>query len=232
MELWVTEWLTNVVVQLLSHIWLFATPGLQHIRLPCLSLSPKVCSNSCPLSQWYNANISSSVTPVSSCLQSFPASGSFPMSQLFASGGQNIGASTSASVLPVNIQGWFLVSPSHKLGSLEFRLQFHKHCWPSPCYCSAAFTWWSKVPALMLVPWQHPSFQGHKHEKSLVFHRNCLHNICLCLIGQKVIIGSQRKVREPGKYSLLKAARYTGVLLFYKSRIDVGQQLAVLIKIT
>ena len=98
---------SHVVVQLLSHIWLFATPGLQHIRLPCLSLSPKVCSNSCPLSQWYNANISSSVTPVSSCLQSFPASGSFPMSQLFASGGQNIGASTSASIFPMNIQGWF-----------------------------------------------------------------------------------------------------------------------------
>ena len=79
--------------------------GLQHARLP--RLSPRVCSNSCPLSQWCHPNISSSVTPFSSCLQSFPASGSFPVSQLFASGGQSIGASASASVLPMNIQDWF-----------------------------------------------------------------------------------------------------------------------------
>ena len=78
---------------------------LQHARLPCPSLSPGVCSSSCPLSQWCHPAISSSVIPFSSCPQSFPASGSFPMSQLFASGGQGIGA--SASVLPVNIQGWF-----------------------------------------------------------------------------------------------------------------------------
>ena len=78
--------------------------GLQHGRFPCPSPSPGVCSNSCPLSQWYPPTISSSVVPFSSCLQSFPASGS-SLSQLFASGGQSIGA--SASVLPVNIQGWF-----------------------------------------------------------------------------------------------------------------------------
>jgi len=80
--------------------------GLQHARLPCPSLSSRVCSNSCPLSQWCHPTISSSVIPFS-CLQSFPASGSFPVSQLFTSGGQRIGASASASVLPVNIQGWF-----------------------------------------------------------------------------------------------------------------------------
>ena len=79
--------------------------GLQHARLFCPSLSPGVCSNSCPLSQWCHPTISSSVIPFSSCTQSFPASGSFPMSQLFTSGSQSIGA--SASVLPVNIQGWF-----------------------------------------------------------------------------------------------------------------------------
>ena len=76
--------------------------GLQHARLPCPSLSPRVCSNSCPSSQW--PTISSSVIPFSSCLQSFPASGSFPMSQFFPSGGQSIGVSASASVLPINIQ--------------------------------------------------------------------------------------------------------------------------------
>ena len=79
--------------------------GLQHARLPCPSPSPGAYSNSCPLSQWYHPTISSSPVPFSSCLQSFPASGSFPMSQLFASGGQSIGA--SASVLPMNIQGRF-----------------------------------------------------------------------------------------------------------------------------
>ena len=81
--------------------------GQQHTRLPCPSLSSWNCSNSCPLSQWCHPTISSSVVPFSSCLQSFPASGSFPMTQLFASGGQRSGASASASVLPINIQGWF-----------------------------------------------------------------------------------------------------------------------------
>ena len=81
--------------------------GLQHARLPCPSLPPGVCSNSCPLSQWRHPTISSSVTPFSSCLQFFPASRPFPMNQLFTSGSQSIGASASASVLPMNIQGWF-----------------------------------------------------------------------------------------------------------------------------
>ena len=79
---------------------------LQHARLPCPSLSPRVCSNLCPLSQWCHPTISSSVIS-SSYLQSSPASGSFPMSRLFTWGGQSIGASISASVLPMNIQGWF-----------------------------------------------------------------------------------------------------------------------------
>ena len=81
--------------------------GLQHAKLPCPSLSPRVCSNSCPLSWWCHPIISSSVTLFSSCPQSFPASGSFTMNQLFASGGQRIGASASASVLPMSIQDWF-----------------------------------------------------------------------------------------------------------------------------
>ena len=81
--------------------------GLQHIRLLCPSLSPWVCSNSCPLSQWCYPIISSSVAPFSFCLQSFPAAGSSPMNQLFISVGQSIEASASASVLPMNIQGWF-----------------------------------------------------------------------------------------------------------------------------
>ena len=81
--------------------------GLQHSRLPCPSPTPWVCSNLCPSSQWCHPTISSSVISFSSCFQSFPKSGSFQMSQLFASGGQSIEASVSASVLPVSIQGWF-----------------------------------------------------------------------------------------------------------------------------
>ena len=81
--------------------------GLQHARLPCPSLSPGVSLDSCPLSRWCHATISSSVMRFSSHLQSFPASGSFPRSQFFVSGGQSIGDSASASVLPMNIQGWF-----------------------------------------------------------------------------------------------------------------------------
>ena len=81
--------------------------GLQHARLPCPLLSLGVCSNSCSSSWWCHPTISSSVIVFSSCPQLFPASGSFPVSQLFASGGQSIEASVSASVLPMNIQGWF-----------------------------------------------------------------------------------------------------------------------------
>ena len=83
--------------------------GLQHTRLPCPSPTPGACSNSCPSSQWWThyPTISPSVIPFSSCLQSFPALGYFPMSQFFTSGGQSNGASASASVFPMNIQDWF-----------------------------------------------------------------------------------------------------------------------------
>ena len=81
--------------------------GLQHTRPPCPSPAPRVHSNSCPLSRWCHPTISSSVFPFSSCLQSFPASGSFQMSQLFTWGGQSVGVSASTSVLPVTIQDWF-----------------------------------------------------------------------------------------------------------------------------
>ena len=79
----------------------------QHTKLPCPSLTPGACSNSCPLSQWCHPTVSSSVIPFSSCLQSFLASGSFPVSEFFASGGQSIRASASTSFLPINIQDWF-----------------------------------------------------------------------------------------------------------------------------
>ena len=81
--------------------------GLHHARLPCPSPTPGACSNSCPWSWWCHPSISSSVIPFSSSLQSFPASGSFQMSQFFASDSQHIGASASTSFLPLYIQGWF-----------------------------------------------------------------------------------------------------------------------------
>ena len=94
-------------VQLLSRVRLFATPWLQHARTPCPSPTPRVYSNSCPLSWWCHPTISSSVTLFSSCLHSFPASESFQMSQFFTSGGQSIGVPASASVPSINILDWF-----------------------------------------------------------------------------------------------------------------------------
>ena len=91
--------------------------GLQHTRLPCPSAYPRVCPSSCPLSWWCHPTISSSVAPFSFYAQSFPASRSFPMSQFFPSGGQSIGASASASVFPMNIQGWF---PLWLMGLISF----------------------------------------------------------------------------------------------------------------
>ena len=91
-------------VEMLSHLW---PHGLQHSRLPCPSPTPGVYVNSFPLSRWCHPTISSSVVPFFSLLQSSPASGSFPMSQFFASGGQSIGVSASASVLMMNTQDWF-----------------------------------------------------------------------------------------------------------------------------
>ena len=98
----------TAAIQSLSHVWLFATHGLQHTRLPCPTLTPRAFSNSCPSSRWWHLTTSSSVIPFSSCLQSFPVSGSFLMSQFFASGGQSIGASASSSVLPMNVRTDFL----------------------------------------------------------------------------------------------------------------------------
>ena len=108
--------------------------GLQHARLLCPSPSPGACSNSCPLSQWCHPTISSSVTPFS-CPQSFPASGSFPVSWLFASGGQSIGTSASASVPPMNTH-----STDHK-GYQTCVTVFPPHSW-----CSSAGVWWSLAP--------------------------------------------------------------------------------------
>ena len=129
-------------VQLLSHIWRLQPYGLQHARPPCPSPTPRVYPNSSPLSRWCHPAISSSVVPFSSCPQSFPVSGSFPMSQFFESGGQSIGVSASASVLPMNIQlisfrmDWLdLLSVQ---GTLKSLLQHHSSK-ASILWCSAFY---------------------------------------------------------------------------------------------
>ena len=135
--------------------------GLQDARLPCPSLSFAVCSNSCPLSLWCHPTISFSVTHFSSCPQCFPASGSFPMSLLFASGCQNIGASSSASVLPMNIQDWFplgltgLISfQSEGISRVFSNTRIWKHqlfgAQSSLCFNSHIHTWLLEKPYLWL----------------------------------------------------------------------------------
>ena len=128
---------------------------LQHTRLPCPSLSPRVFSNSCPLGRWCHPTISSFVIPFSSYQQSFPALGSFPTSQFFASGGQSIGASASASVLPMNIQDWFLLGLTGLISLLSKRLwrvlQHHG--------LKASILWHS---AFLMVQLSHPYMTNEK----------------------------------------------------------------------
>ena len=115
--------------------------GLRHARLPCPSPSPRVCSNSCPLSRWWHSTTSSSVVPFSSCPQSLPELGSFPMSVLFTSGGQIIGASAT-SVLSVNIQDWFPLALTGLI-SLQSKglLSLLQHCsWKASILRPSAFT--------------------------------------------------------------------------------------------
>ena len=118
--------------------------GLHHARLPCPSPTPRACSNSCPSSRWCHLTVSSSVIPFSSCFQSFPASGSFPMSQFFTWGGQSIGVSASASVLPVNTQdlsplewtGWISLQ-SKGLSRVFSNTTVPKH----PFFCAQLSLW-------------------------------------------------------------------------------------------
>ena len=124
--------------------------GLQHARLPCPSPTPRACSNSGTISWWYHPTISSSLYPFSSCLQSCPASGTFPMTQLFTSGGQSIGVSVSASVVPVNIQDWFPLGWTGWIslrvqGTLKSLLQHHSS--------KASILWYS---AFLIVQLSHP----------------------------------------------------------------------------
>ena len=141
-----------------SRILTLRPHGLLHARLSCPPI-PGACSNSCPLSQWCHPTVSSSVIPFSSSLQSFTASGSFPVSQFFASGGQRIAVSTSASVLPMNIQDWFplgwtgcIFLQSKGLSRVFFNTTAQKHLffsiqlslWSNSLY--GIHTWLTKKP--------------------------------------------------------------------------------------
>ena len=127
--------------------------GLQHARPPCPSPTPGACSNSWPLNQWCHWTVSSSVVPFSSCPQSFPASGSFQMSQFFASGGQSIGASASASVLPMNIQYLF---SSHYFKNLSSSLPWSITVTGVPYYLQDGLqaSYNDINNSLIIYPWQ------------------------------------------------------------------------------
>ena len=127
--------------------------GLQHARLPYPSLSPRVCSNSCLLSRWCYLT-SSSATPFSFCLQSFPALGSFPVSQLFTSGGQSINIKALATVLPMNIQGWFPLGLTGLISLLPKGLS------PGPQFESIN----SSVLSLLYGPSVHDYWKNHSFD--------------------------------------------------------------------
>ena len=123
---------------------------LQHAKLPCPWPIPRTCSNSCPLSWRCHPTISSSVVPFSSCLQSFPASGSFPVSQFFASGGQSIGVSVSASILRMSIQDWF------PLGLTDLNLLAVQGTLKSLLQCHSSKASILRYSAFFIVQFSHP----------------------------------------------------------------------------
>ena len=140
--------------------------GLQHTRLPCPLPSPGACSNSCPFSPWCHPTISSSVVPFSSCLQSFPASESFPVSQLFASGDQSIGASASASVLPMNIQDWFPL----ELTLISLQSKGFSKVFSNTTVFKASILWHSFLYGPNLTP-IHEYWKNHSFEYTDLFRK-------------------------------------------------------------
>ena len=146
-------------VQSLSCVQLFWTHGLLHTRPPCPSPAPRVYSNSCSLSWWFHPTISSSVIPFSFCLQSFPESGSFQISQFFTSGGQSNGVSASTSVLPMNIQDWF---PLEFTGWISLQSKGLSRSSPAPQFkiINSSVLKFLYSPTLTSIPdyWKNQSF--------------------------------------------------------------------------
>ena len=167
-----------VAVQSLNHIQHFATPWMGACLASILSPSPGACSNSCPLSRWCHPATSSSVVPFSSCLQSFSASGSFlKISQLFSSGGQSIGASALASVLKMNIQGWFPLELNGLISLLSKGLSgvFLQH--------HSSKTSILQYSAFFMVQLSHPYMTtGKTIALTIQTYRPLLAKWCLCIL--------------------------------------------------
>ena len=164
-----------VVLQVVSDsLWCHR---LQNTRLPSPSPSLRVCPNSCPLNWWCHPITSSSVTFFSFCLQSFPASGSFPVSWLFVSGGQSIGVSASASFFPMNIQGWF---PLGLTGLISLQSKGLSRTSAAPCFKNIDFS----ALALRLVFYGPPLTSVHDYGKNHSFH-------CVDLLWQSDVYALQ-----------------------------------------
>ena len=138
--------------------------GLQHARPPCPSPTPGVYANSCPLSRWCHPTISSSIVPFSSCLQSFPASGSFQKSQFFASGSQSIGVSASTSVLQMNIQDWSLGCT----GWISLQYKGLSRVFSSTTHLKALILWHS---AFFMVQLSHPYLTARRNHSFWCWRR-------------------------------------------------------------
>ena len=151
---WVTRKEHICSVHLLSCVWLFENPWTAECKAFLSITNSRVCSNSCPSSWWCHPTISSSVVPFSSRLQSFPASGSFPMSQFFTSGGQIIGVSVSASVFPMNIQDWFTLGFSDLISLLSKGLSrvFSNGTVRKHQFCVAQLPLWSNSHSHSWLP--------------------------------------------------------------------------------
>ena len=150
--------------------------GLQHVRLPFPLLSPIVCSNSYPLSRWCHPSISSSAAPFSFCLQSFPTSESLTMSWLFTSGGPSIGASPSASVLSMNIQGWFPLGLTGLISLLSkglSRILFNNTVWKHQFFSTQPSLWSNSQHHTWLLEKNH-SFDYMDLKWCLCFLMHCL----------------------------------------------------------
>ena len=194
-----------VVVQSLSHVWLFVTPWTAAHRASCPSPSPWVCSNSCPFSGWCHPTISSLLPPSPPALSLSIASGSFSMNRLFASGGQGFGASASASVLPMNIQGWFplgltvlisLLSEGLLKSLLQHNIQKHQclhegricdiSCISSPWILYIFPSFPGKIPKLGRIfptfvgPNPHPGSAGVLESLGSLHPNQLPDNLCTC----------------------------------------------------
>ena len=139
--------------------------------------SPGAYSNSCSVTWWCHPTISSSVSPFSSCLQSFSASGSFPMSQLFASGGQSIGASASVSILPMNIQGWLRLGLTRLISLVCGKIVFHQ----SDPWCLKG---WGPLPYRMAAKCEWNSTRGQGQSGGLLSDRSRASSLCTWLTGR------------------------------------------------